>query len=121
MLGPASLSLKVGAPMGSAWTSLILAGLCEVAWPVGLKIAQSPGRAAAGIPLAAVGMAVSGWLLYLAQRQIPIGTAYAVWTGIGAAGAATLGMALFHEPATPLRLLCIGLVVVGVVGLRLTA
>jgi quaternary ammonium compound-resistance protein SugE len=105
--------------MGSAWTSLILAGLCEVAWPVGLKIAQSPGRAAAGIPLAVVGMAVSGWLLYVAQKQIPIGTAYTVWTGIGAAGTFVLGVLVYGDGLGLVRILGVALIVLGVVTLKL--
>ena len=105
--------------MGSAWTYLILAGLCEVAWPVGLKMAQSPGRAAVGIPLAVVGMAVSGGLLFLAQRQIPIGTAYAVWTGIGAAGTFLLGVVVYGDGISPVRILGVVLIVLGVATLKL--
>src|SRR5690606_39963990 len=66
------------------WISLIVAGLFEIGWPVGVKIAQTPGRALLGISIAVVGMARSGWLLWMAQKDIPIGTAYAVWTGSGA-------------------------------------
>jgi len=105
--------------MGGAWTYLILAGLCEVAWPVGLKMAQSPGRAAVGIPLAVVGMALSGWLLFLAQKQIPIGTAYSVWTGIGAAGTFLLGVLVYGEGLGAVRLLGVVLVVLGVATLKL--
>lgn len=105
--------------MGSAWTYLIIAGLCEVGWPVGLKIAQSPGRGAVGIPLAVIGMAVSGWLLFLAQKQIPIGTAYAVWTGIGAAGTFLVGVLVYGDGLGAVRIVGVLLVVLGVVTLKL--
>ncbi|MCR6650442.1 MAG: SMR family transporter [Cellvibrionaceae bacterium] len=68
------------------WLYLILAGLFEIGWPVGLKIAQQPETRVKGIIIAVIFMGVSGFLLWLAQRDIPIGTAYAIWTGIGAAG-----------------------------------
>ncbi|HYA81711.1 MAG TPA: multidrug efflux SMR transporter [Methylocystis sp.] len=103
-----------------AWVYLLLAGVCEVIWAISLKAAGGFTQLLPSIGIL-VAMGASAGLLAVAVKTLPIGTAYAVWTGIGAAGAATLGMALFHEPATPLRLLCIGLVVVGVVGLRLTA
>ena len=102
-----------------AWIYLILAGLCEVGWPVGLKIAQRGGTRAAGIAVAAVFMAVSGWLLYLAQKQIPIGTSYAIWTGIGAAGTFLVGVLFYGDPASPGRFLGIVLIVAGVAALRL--
>ena len=69
-----------------AWTYLIAASLFEIGWPVGLKMAQTPDKTGVGILLAASCMLISGYLLFLAQRHIPMGTAYAVWTGIGAAG-----------------------------------
>ena len=70
-----------------AWIYLICAGLLEIGWPLGLKLAQQPGRALVGTLLAVAFMAGSGFCLFLAQKTIPMGTAYAVWTGIGAAGA----------------------------------
>ena len=102
-----------------SWAYLVIAGLFEIAWPIGLKLAQVGDRRAMGIALAVAGMAASGLFLYLAQREIAIGTAYAVWTGIGAAGTVLLGIALFDEPATLARLACIGLIVAGIVGLKL--
>jgi len=101
-----------------AWGILLLAGLCEIVWAVALKYAGGFTRLlpSAGI-LAA--MAASAGLLSLALKSLPVGTAYAVWTGIGVAGAAGLGIYLFDEPADVWRLSCIGLVLAGIVGLRL--
>ncbi len=102
-----------------AWTYLIAAGLFEIGWPVGLKMAQSPGKTIAGVILAAVCMIISGYLLYLAQRHIPMGTAYAVWTGIGAAGTFVLGIFLYGDPAGALRIFSVLLIIFGVVLLKL--
>ena len=102
-----------------AWVYLIVAGLFEIGWPVGLKLSQTPGRFVLGVIIAVVCMAASGAFLWLAQRSIPIGTAYAVWTGIGAVGTALLGIVLFGESASPARLLCIGLILAGIAGLKL--
>jgi quaternary ammonium compound-resistance protein SugE len=102
------------------WAMLAVAGLFEVAWAVGLKYTDGFSRwwPSVGTALA---MAVSVVLLALAMRSLPVGTAYAVWTGIGAVGTALLGIALFGEPATFARLGCIALIVAGIVGLKLTA
>jgi quaternary ammonium compound-resistance protein SugE len=102
------------------WTMLAVAGLFEIAWAVGLKYTEGFSRwwPSVGTALA---MAVSVVLLALAMRTLPVGTAYAVWTGIGAVGTALLGIALFGEPATFARLGCIALIVAGIVGLKLTA
>jgi quaternary ammonium compound-resistance protein SugE len=102
------------------WAMLAVAGLFEVAWAVGLKYTDGFSRwwPSVGTALA---MAVSVVLLALAMRTLPVGTAYAVWTGIGAVGTALLGIALFGEPATFARLGCIALIVAGIVGLKLTA
>ena len=99
-----------------AWLILLAAGLFEVGWAVGLKL--SPGRPWV---MAATGasMIASIVLLYLALRDLPLGTAYAAWTGIGAVGAALLGIVLFAESADVLRLACIGLIVAGIAGLKL--
>ncbi|MCX7960513.1 MAG: quaternary ammonium compound efflux SMR transporter SugE [Burkholderiales bacterium] len=103
-----------------AWAWLILAGALEVVWAVGLKYTAGFTRLApSALTLAA--MAASVYFLALAVRAIPIGTAYAVWTGIGAAGVAALGILLFDEPRTAARLGSIGLIVAGIVGLRLSA
>lgn len=101
-----------------AWTVLILAGLAEVGWAVGLKYTE--GFTRLGPTLATVAaMAASLGLLGLALRSLPLGTAYAMWTGIGTVGTAVLGIVLFAESADPLRLACIGLIVAGLIGLKL--
>lgn len=103
-----------------AWIMLGLAGLFEIVWAIGLKYADGFTRPApSAITIAA--MIVSMYLLALAARTLPIGTAYAVWTGIGAVGAALLGMMLFGESANIVRLGCIGLIVAGIVGLKLSS
>lgn len=101
-----------------AWVYLIVAGLFEVGWAVGLKYSQGFTRWWPSVATVA-GLIVSIVLLATAARTIPVGTAYAIWTGIGAAGTALLAIALFGEPATAQRLVCIGLIVAGIVGLRL--
>lgn len=103
-----------------AWWYLFAAGLCEVGWAVGLKYTQGFTRL---WPSVATGilLAVSMILLALAVRTLPLGTAYAVWTGIGIVGTAIVGIVLFAEPATAIRLLCIALIVGGILGLRLSA
>lgn len=102
-----------------SWVYLVLAGLFEIGWPVGLKLAQEQSTRAIGIALAVAFMAMSGWLLWLAQRQIPIGTAYAVWTGIGAAGTFLVGVLVYGDPASVARFAGVGLIVAGVVTLKL--
>ena len=101
-----------------AWVYLFLAGLGEVGWAVGLKYTDGFTRLVPSV-LTGLAMAVSVFLLSQAVRTLPIGTAYAIWTGIGAAGTAILGMVLFGEPREAARLLCLALIVVGAVGLRL--
>jgi quaternary ammonium compound-resistance protein SugE len=105
--------------MGIAWMVLVAAGLFEVGWPVGLKLAQTPGRIASGTVLAVVCMALSGLLLYLAQKHIPMGTAYAVWTGIGAAGTFAVGVLWYGDPVGLTRLMGVALILAGVVTLKL--
>ncbi|MGN6093354.1 MAG: quaternary ammonium compound efflux SMR transporter SugE [Luteibacter jiangsuensis] len=102
------------------WTVLVLAGLFEIAWAVGLKYTQGFSRLLPSV-LTAVAMVISIVLLAVATKKLPLGTAYAVWTGIGAVGAVTLGIVLFGESAQPWRLLCVGLILAGIVGLKLTA
>lgn len=101
-----------------AWVILFFAGLFEVGWAVGLKYTEGFTRLVPSLWTAGA-MAVSLWLLGLALRTLPLGTAYAVWTGIGTVGTALLGIVLFREPATAMRLACIGLIVAGIVGLKL--
>lgn len=105
--------------LNTAWLLLIVAGLLEIGWPLGLKLSQSSERRIAGLVAAALCMAASGALLWLAQRDIPIGTAYAVWTGIGAAGTFLIGIAFFEDPVSFMRVSSAGLIVVGVIGLKL--
>lgn len=104
-----------------AWIYLICAGFLEVGWPMGLKIAALPGKTFIGFLLAALLMAGSGFLLYLAQKSIPMGTAYAVWTGIGAAGAFVVGVVFYQDPLTFWRALGAAMIVGGVVVLKLAA
>jgi quaternary ammonium compound-resistance protein SugE len=100
------------------WFTLFVAGLMEIAWAIGLKYTEGFTRLVPSV-LTLASMAASMALLGLALKTLPIGTAYAVWTGIGAVGTAFLGIWLFGEPATVMRLLCIGLIVAGIVGLKL--
>jgi len=101
-----------------AWLLLLLAGCCEIAWAMTLKYSQGFTRLWPTLGMLAGGL-LSVYLLSLATKQIPIGTAYAVWTGIGAVGTALLGIAIFNEPRTALRLGCIVLIVAGIAGLKL--
>jgi len=102
-----------------SWIYLLIAGLLEIGWPVGLKMAQQPHTRWLGVALAVGFMAGSGCFLWLAQKQIPLGTAYAVWTGIGAAGAFTVGVLVYGDPTSLLRFLGVALIVAGVVTLKL--
>jgi quaternary ammonium compound-resistance protein SugE len=100
-----------------SWLYLFVAGLFEVAWAIGLKYTEGFSRLIPSL-LTVGAMIVSLALLGLALKSLPVGTAYAVWTGIGAVGTAALGIYLFGEPATVARLACIGLIVAGIVGLK---
>jgi quaternary ammonium compound-resistance protein SugE len=104
----------------SSWWILILAGLLEVGWAIGLKLSNGFSRPVPSV-LTVIGMVASLWLLGLATRTLPIGTAYGVWVGIGAAGAAVLGVVLLGEPLSTPRALFIALLIVSIVGLKLTA
>lgn len=103
-----------------AWLYLFVAGLFEVGWAIGLKYTQGFTRLVPTL-FTGVSMVVSLGLLGLALKSLPVGTAYAVWTGIGTIGTAILGIALLGEPAGALRLACIGLIVAGIVGLKLVS
>lgn len=103
-----------------AWVYLAVAGLFETVWAVALKYTDGFSRLWPSLVTAAA-MAISLYFLSLALRTLPLGTAYAVWTGIGAVGAAIMGMLLFGESFAPLRIASIFLIVIGIVGLRLTA
>jgi quaternary ammonium compound-resistance protein SugE len=103
-----------------AWLYLVLAGICEIGWPVGLKLGWTDeGARPLWILFAFVSMSASGALLLWAQRFIPMGTAYAVWTGIGAVGAFTLGIVMFGDSASIVRMVSIALIVAGIVGLKI--
>jgi quaternary ammonium compound-resistance protein SugE len=102
------------------WILLFIAGLCEVAWAIGLKYTEGFTRLWPSVATLAA-MALSVVLLGLAMRSLPVGTAYAVWTGIGAVGTVILGIVLFGEPANAARLACVGLIVIGIFGLKLTS
>jgi quaternary ammonium compound-resistance protein SugE len=101
-----------------AWTILFVAGLFEVGWAIGLKYTEGFTRLVPSA-LTLTAMVLSIVLLGMALKALPVGTAYAVWTGIGAVGTAVLGIYLFGEPATAARLASIGLIVAGIVGLKL--
>lgn len=104
-----------------SWLYLVLAGLFEIGWPIGLKMAQNPSSRLLGFTVAVVFMGVSGALLWLAQREIPIGTAYAVWTSIGAVGTFAIGVVLYGDPTSLARYLGIVLIIAGVVTLKLAS
>jgi quaternary ammonium compound-resistance protein SugE len=100
-----------------AWVLLLLAGLLEIVWSVSMKASDGFTRHHF-TAITLVAAALSFWLLGLALRQLPVGTAYAVWTGVGAVGAAVLGIALFGESPSLLRIGCIALIVLGILGLK---
>lgn len=105
--------------MKLAWIFLCVAGIFEIGWPLGLKISQSPGRGFAGIATAVSCMALSGVFLWLAQKHIPMGTAYAVWTGIGACGTFLVGVGFFGDPSSLLRWLAVLLIISGIILMKL--
>ncbi len=103
-----------------AWIFLLIAGIMEWGWPMGLKYAWTEkGIQIMPAAFAIVSILLSGLFLFLAQREIPVGTAYAVWTGIGAVGTFFLGIYLLGEPTNLLRFVFLGFIVVGIVGLKL--
>ncbi len=104
--------------MSTAWLYLVLAGALEIVWAIGIKYTEGFTKLWPSLATGAA-MIASFYLLAQAIKVIPVGTAYAVWVGIGASGVALVSMVLFKEPATALRLVCIALIVAGVVGLKL--
>jgi len=102
------------------WLMLIVAGLLEMGWAIGLKYSQGFTKLIPSI-FTIVGMIASFYFLSLALKSLPLGTAYAVWTGIGTVGTVTLGIILFKEPIDITRLICIGFIVVGIVGLKVAS
>ena len=103
-----------------AWFNLFIAGIFEIVWAISLKYAHGFTRLTPSV-ITIAGMLASFYFLAQATRTLPIGTAYAVWTGIGAAGTLILGIILFQEPVTIVRLLCISLILIGIIGLKVTA
>nr|WP_304621521.1 quaternary ammonium compound efflux SMR transporter SugE [Rufibacter sp. XAAS-G3-1] len=106
--------------MNSAWLYLIVAGICEIGWAIGLKYTEGFTKLWPTV-ITVVIMILSFVLLAQAMRTLPVGTAYASWTGIGAVGTVVLGMVLFNEPKDAVRLICIGLIIAGVLGLKFLA
>ena len=103
-----------------AWILLIIDGLFEIGWPLGFKLASMHSKYFIWfIGLSILSMGLSGYFLYLAQKSIPIGTAYVIWTGIGAIGTVLLGILFFHDAANLFRLLFLALILIGIVGLKL--
>ena len=102
------------------WTLLFLAGLFEIGWAIGLKYTDGFTRLVPSV-LTVGAMVASVALLGLAMKHLPVGTAYAVWTGIGTVGTVILGIVLLGDSAAPVRLLCVGLIVAGILGLKLSA
>ncbi|WP_071459034.1 quaternary ammonium compound efflux SMR transporter SugE [Bacillus massilinigeriensis] len=103
-----------------AWIFLLIAGIFEVVWSIGLKYTEGFTKLWPSI-ITIAGMIISFYFLSSAVKTLPIGTAYAIWTGIGAAGAVILGIILFNEPKTFLRLSFVGLILIGIIGLKMTS
>jgi quaternary ammonium compound-resistance protein SugE len=103
-----------------AWAMLVVAGLLEVVWAIGMKYSEGFTKLVPSV-VTVVAATLSFGLLAAAMKVLPVGTAYAAWTGIGAVGAAVLGMVLFNEPSTAARIVCILLIVAGIAGLKLLA
>ena len=106
--------------MNHAWTLLILAGICEIGWPLGYRLAQANDglRQVGWFGFSGLSIVLSAWLLWLSQKEIPIGTAYAVWTGIGAAGTFLLGVLLFGEQSSLVRWMGAAMIIGGVIILK---
>jgi quaternary ammonium compound-resistance protein SugE len=102
------------------WVILLIAGLFEVAWAIGLKYTEGFTRLWPSVATI-VAMVLSVWLLGVAMKSLPVGTAYAVWVGVGAVGTVILGIALFNEPASTARLISVALIIAGIVGLKLAS
>lgn len=103
-----------------AWIFLVVAGLFECGWAIGLKYTDGFSKLVPSL-FTVTAMAISFWLLSIAMKTIPVGTAYAVWTGIGAVGVAILGMVLFGESRDIMRIICLLLIVSGILGLKLVS
>lgn len=104
-----------------SWIYLIVAAIFEIGWPLGFKLSQTTNNKFTWILFAIISMALSGLFLWMAQKNIPMGTAYAVWTGIGAAGTFIVGVLYFQDSASLMRVLSVFLIIAGVVGLKLSS
>lgn len=104
-----------------AWIYLIVAGVFEMGWPLGFKLSQVTEQKFLWIAVGVLSMAASGYFLWVAQKEIPIGTAYAVWTGIGAVGTFIIGLIFFKDPVNLMRTLSASLIIIGVIGLKFSA
>lgn len=102
-----------------SWVILVIAALFEISWAIGLKFTDGFSRLWPSVATV-LALAISVALLGIATKSIPIGTAYAVWTGIGAVGTVLCGIVFLGDPATPARLICLGFIIVGILGLKLT-
>lgn len=102
------------------WLFLILAGIFEVGWALGLKYSQGLTKLVPSV-LTILGMIASFYFLSLALKSMPLGTAYAIWTGIGTIGTVIFGIILFREPVDIIRLICIGFIIIGIVGLKIVS
>lgn len=103
------------------WIYLLLGGVFEIGWPLGMKLAQATGHRFLFLSVSVISMALSGYFLYMGQKTIPIGTAYVVWTGIGAVGTLLIGIFFFHDSAGVLRILSALLIITGIIGLKLAS
>ena len=103
-----------------AWISLVIAGLCEVGWAIGLKYTEGFTRLWPTV-WTVLAMVISLWLLGIAMKSLPVGTAYSVWVGVGAVGTVILGIVLLGEPANAARLISVALIIAGIIGLKLAA
>ena len=101
-----------------SWIYLVIAGIFEIGWPLGFKLSQTTNHRIPWILFAVVSMGLSGLFLWHAQKSIPLGTAYAIWTGIGATGTLIIGIFFFHDPANLGRLFFASLIIIGIIGLK---
>ncbi len=113
-----TVSLSISSKLNMYWLSLLLAGAFEIGWPLGLKLSGNPNMKIWGLALAGTSMALSGFLLWYSLKGIPIGTAYAVWTSIGAVGTFAIGVLVFGDPNIPIRWLGAALIILGVILLK---
>lgn len=103
-----------------SWLILVIAGLFETGWAIGLKYTEGFSRLWPSV-FTVLAMVISFWLLAFAMKSLPVGTAYGVWVGIGAVGTVILGIFLFNEPVNAARLISVGLIILGIIGLKLSA